>query len=140
MDPVKNDMDTLDTVFIQLFHYQADAVRSRDLVTGSRKAVEMLDDKAAKRIVVIRFQIQPKLIVQVIQVGRALYNILMSSQFFYVLFFILVILVMNLPYNFLEDIFQCDEAGRLAVFVENDRDVEFGLPHFDKELGIFLYS
>lgn len=51
-------MHSLDPVFIQRLDYHTYAVLRGDRVTGLRQPVQPLDDKAADRVIIFRFQIQ----------------------------------------------------------------------------------
>ena len=82
-------MNFLNTVFIQRFYNQSNAIGCCDRIAEFRKPVQMLDDKSTEGIIFFRFQIQFQMVIEVVQVDRTFYQIFFVRNFVNKIFFIL---------------------------------------------------
>ena len=101
----KVQMYEFNSVLIQLLNNHMNALLRVKCISGLRKAVKPFDDKSAQRIILIRIKVKVQPVIQVVQVDRTFYNILAFVNLLNKIFFILIILVVDLTDNLLQNIF-----------------------------------
>lgn len=97
-------------VFIKRLHDKANSVIGTYFISDFREAIQMFDDKSAEGIVIFGYKIRFQTVVYIVQIHRSFDDIFLFGNLseHIVLFF--VVFVMNLAYDFFQNIFQCDQS------------------------------
>lgn len=112
-------MDRIDPVFVHFFNDKANGI-FRDFFAFFWNVFENTYHMPGNRIIVVRFDMASESFIDIVKAGRTVNKVFIRIQFLNRVDFVFIVFITDFSDDFFQKIFQGDNSGGSAVFIQNN--------------------